>query len=109
MDIPAIVAQKLEEKLSGKGLWCVGCGEVATWQLAPGFVNILLQKDLGNGLVIGGPTMPAVALVCTGCGNTLIFNLKVLGVTTAIEEKAKEESISKKLLEQVFPAEETTD
>lgn len=53
---------------------------VGPWNLADRYVNVLLQDDLGGGLVIGGPTLPSAALICANCGYTALFNLLVLGL-----------------------------
>jgi hypothetical protein len=46
--------------------------------LIDGFVNIHYQKDMGSAFILGGPTIPAVAVVGKGSGLIYTFALKVL-------------------------------
>jgi hypothetical protein len=58
---------------------CPLCGQ-RNWQVnSGGFVFVPLQQDSTN-VVIGGPQMPCVALICMTCGNTHLLNLIVLGL-----------------------------
>jgi len=52
------------------------------------------MDKLGGGLVLGGPVLPSVPIVCTNCGNTFFLNAKVLGINEEDfkEEKKKEEN-----------------
>ncbi len=43
-----------------------------------GFVNMPFQKEMGGAFVIGGPTVPAVAVVGKSTGQIHTFALKVL-------------------------------
>lgn len=58
------------------------------FSLAGGFTNNFLTNNFGGNLVIGGPVLPSVPIVCTNCGNTLFLNAKVLGLN---EEEFKED------------------
>jgi hypothetical protein len=46
--------------------------------LIDGFINMPLQKEMGGAFVIGGPTVPAVAVVGKSTGLIYTFALKVL-------------------------------
>jgi hypothetical protein len=46
--------------------------------LLDGFINMPLQKEMGGAFVIGGPTVPAVAVVGKSTGIVHTFALKVL-------------------------------
>lgn len=46
--------------------------------LLDGFINIIYQKEIGNAFQIGGPTVPAVAIVGKTSGQIHTFALKVL-------------------------------
>ncbi|MDN4165866.1 hypothetical protein QWY31_10145 [Cytophagales bacterium LB-30] len=46
--------------------------------LIDGFVNIQFQKEMGGAFVIGGPTIPAVAVVGKSSGLVYTFALKAL-------------------------------
>jgi hypothetical protein len=60
---------------------CPICGH-SEWGLQQGGVVFLILQspDAGGSLVLGGPTLPSVALVCGRCGNTQLLNLLVLGL-----------------------------
>ena len=47
--------------------------------LVDGFINHSLQKEL-VGVVIGGPSIPTVGLVCSNCGYLMEFSVGVLGL-----------------------------
>ena len=59
------------------------------FSLAGGFTNNFLMDNIQGGLVLGGPVLPSIPIVCTNCGNTFFLNAKVLGLS---EEVVKEES-----------------
>lgn len=46
--------------------------------LIDGFINISMQKELSGSLMIGGPTIPTVAVVGKSTGIMYTFALKVL-------------------------------
>ena len=46
--------------------------------LLDGFINVIYQKEIGNAFQIGGPTVPAVAVVGKSTGLIRTFALKVL-------------------------------
>ena len=46
--------------------------------LLDGFINIQLQKDMAGSIVIGGPSVPSVAVVGKSSGLIHTFALKVL-------------------------------
>jgi len=46
--------------------------------LIDGFINMPFQKELGNSFVLGGPTIPSVAVVGKSSGIVYTFALKVL-------------------------------
>ena len=48
--------------------------------LADGYFNQPLQNDLTGGLVIGGPSIPSVVVVCTRCGFISQHALGALGL-----------------------------
>ena len=86
------IAKKIEEVIKKKtrqpGFKCPICTNT-TFSLAGGFTNHFLMDTFGGDLVIGGPVLPSVPIVCTNCGNTLFLNAKVLGLN---EEIPKEEN-----------------
>ncbi len=57
-----------------------------SWVLDEHITYISLSEP-GGPFTIGGPSMPCVPLVCGNCGNTLLFNLVVLGVWETLLKK----------------------
>lgn len=66
------------------------------FSLAGGFTNDFLLDKLGRGLIIGGPVLPSVPIVCTNCGNTFFLNAKVLGIELDEDKDNQEKSGEKK-------------
>jgi hypothetical protein len=62
---------------------CSFCAE-RNWVIqGNGLVYLSVQPIATRGIVLGGPTLPAVALMCQTCGNTLLLNVFGLGVAEA--------------------------
>lgn len=58
---------------------CHRCGQ-NSFSVLEGFSNIHLQKDFSAGLVLGGPTVPVVHIVCNNCGAITPHALGALGM-----------------------------
>ena len=60
--------EEIIKKLNEKGVknTCPMCGH-QNFIIADGYFNSPMQQGL-SGLVIGGPTIPAIPIVCTNCG-----------------------------------------
>lgn len=56
---------------------CAVCGKTE-WTIEPKVVNLSLSTT-PHAVVLGGPQLPNVPLVCTHCGNTHLLNVLVLG------------------------------
>ena len=54
-------------KRTGASQPCPRCANI-NFTLLDGYFPVGLQGDLAAGLVIGGPTVPAVAVACDRCG-----------------------------------------
>lgn len=80
------IMQAIEERASGSGA-CPVCGR-SQWILADGFVMLSVQSEPTGNLVIGGRTLPSVALICGNCGDTRFLNLLVLGLGDLIPQEA---------------------
>lgn len=52
--------------------------DAAGFILIDGFINMPFQKELGNSFVVGGPTIPSVAVVGKSSGLVYTFAIKVL-------------------------------
>lgn len=46
---------------------CPMCGN-SSFALLDGYMNHPLQTDLSMGMVLGGPSIPTVAIACSNCG-----------------------------------------
>ena len=58
--------------------------------LVEGFINHPLQDELAGGIVLGGKSVPTVAIVCKNCGHTMEFSVGALGLLPKQEEIKKE-------------------
>lgn len=70
--------EKLRENLSSK--WkngCPMCGN-RTW-MPSAYVNLSLTPR-PKGLVVGGTTLPSLAMVCSNCGFTALLNAIMAGL-----------------------------
>lgn len=63
---------------------CPICGSVK-WNLSVGVVTLSIQEQPGT-IVLGGPGMPCIPLVCLNCGNTVLLNMMVLGLKDMLEK-----------------------
>ena len=79
------IQKKLTEKQ--KHLVCPACGNQG-FILAEGYTQDNLQEKL-SGMVIGGPSIPTIIVVCNHCGYVIRFSLGVLGLLP------KEENVKK--------------
>lgn len=89
MAITPEVEQQIIEAIQRKAPRLAACPVCQTgpWLLSEGFINLIIQDfDSGGGIVLGGPTMPTVALVCSHCGHTLLFNLIALGLRDLVTD-----------------------
>lgn len=69
--------QQIESAINGK---LVGSSIIDPqgFILLDGFINMSINKQVGNSLVVGGPSMPCVAIVAKSTGIVHTFALKVL-------------------------------
>jgi transcription elongation factor Elf1 len=63
----------------GANLNCPRCGH-SNFSLIDGYFNQPIQPQLNNNLIIGGPAVPSVAVVCTHCGFLTQHAIGVLGL-----------------------------
>ncbi len=96
MAIPEEIKKKIQKNLNKKlqeknrSLVCPVCGN-NNFILADGFVNDLLQETMGGGLVIGGPAIPEVVIICGHCGYVMKFSAGVLGLLPEKTENVDKE------------------
>jgi predicted nucleic-acid-binding Zn-ribbon protein len=70
------IIQALEER--GAKLPCPRCGN-QQFTLVDGYFNQTIQTEL-KGMVIGGPSVPSIVVVCTRCGYMSQHALGALGL-----------------------------
>lgn len=75
------IKQKIVEELNKRvpNLKCPICDK-GDMILADGFISHQLNKELSGNLVLGGPSLPTVAIICKFCGLTLEFSVGALGL-----------------------------
>jgi hypothetical protein len=80
MPISGKQRDKVIESLRQQGVTgrCSACGN-ENWILPDWVTHVSVQEPSAN-LALGGQVMPCIPIVCSRCGNTLLFNLIVLGV-----------------------------
>ncbi len=80
--------QKIIKKLQEKGVKidCPMC-EHNNFIIADGYFNNPMHSDFQGGLVLGGPSIPTIAIVCGNCGFTSQHALGVLGLLTQNDKK----------------------
>ena len=77
------IVKALNER--GAKLPCSRCGN-DSFSLLPGYFNQTLQPGL-KGMVLGGPSVPSVVLVCNQCGYLSQHALGTLGLLHKEEVK----------------------
>lgn len=77
------IVKALEER--GAKLPCPRCGN-QSFTLIDGYINQTIQTGL-TGMVIGGPSVPSVVVVCNRCGYLSQHALGVLGLLPKEEPK----------------------
>jgi len=84
------IKNNLEKKIKAKGrsLVCPICGNNG-FILADGFVNEILNDNIGAGLIVGGPSIPTVAVICNNCGHVMKFSAGVLELIPKTENEEK--------------------
>ena len=73
--------KELADALSARGVRadCPMCGQ-RKWTLLDAYLNHNLQAELTGALVIGGPSVPSLAIVCGNCGFLSQHALGALGL-----------------------------
>lgn len=72
---------------AGARLPCPRCGN-SNFTLLDGYFNQTVQTELG-GLVLGGPSVPSVVVVCSRCG---YLSQHALGVLKLLPKTSPEEA-----------------
>lgn len=53
--------------------------------LIDGYLNCPIQKELKE-LIIGGPSIPTIGIICSNCGHLMEFSLGALGLLPPKEQ-----------------------
>ncbi|MGD9581599.1 MAG: hypothetical protein AB7V50_09520 [Vampirovibrionia bacterium] len=78
------IKREIGQALNAKGVNkpCPLCGN-SGFTLLDGFINNTIQDNLSSGLVIGGPSVPTIVLVCNNCG---FLSQHALGALNLLEK-----------------------
>ncbi|MFA6272247.1 MAG: hypothetical protein WC693_04040 [Patescibacteria group bacterium] len=68
------------------GLPCPRCGN-QQFNLVDGYVTQSLQKDFKSGMILGGPALPSVVVVCSRCGFMSQHALGALGLLPPLDDR----------------------
>ena len=73
--------QKIIDALSRKGAIhvCPRCGE-KEFTLLEGYFNQIIQQTITGGMIMNGPSVPSVVVVCNNCGYMSQHAIGVLGL-----------------------------
>jgi hypothetical protein len=84
-----IDAKKLIQHLTTKwhGRTCPIC-TVGSWNVQDS--SFELREFNGGNMVIGGPIIPVVPVICSNCGNTVLINAIMAGLVEADTPKPSE-------------------
>jgi hypothetical protein len=74
-----IIATLQEKKVTGN----CRCG-TSQWTLGPDIVLLQALSLPGQAPIALGVGLPSVALVCTNCGNTQLYNVFVTGINRVL-------------------------
>lgn len=72
------IVSELINRIKPTEIKCPMCGNKHFF-IADGYFNTSMQDNL-DGLIIGGPSMPSIAIVCSKCGFISSHALGVLGM-----------------------------
>ena len=63
-----------------KGRTCPMC-QAGNWNVQDSTYQLLEFSE--GGLVLGGPVIPVIPIVCSNCGNTVLVNAITAGIVSA--------------------------
>jgi hypothetical protein len=87
LDVKKIISH-LEQKW-GPGRICPMCGQ-SSWKVQDSAFQ-LIEYHEGAALVLGGPVIPVVPVICGNCGHTVLVNAILAGVIQPSLPEKKEE------------------
>jgi hypothetical protein len=87
-DLQRIRAAWTERGVSFKP--CPVCAKPGTWVLAPTFTRLAGRAQQDGPPMANDYGYPLVPVVCNNCGNTLLFNVLMLGLGAALDASPEE-------------------
>lgn len=72
------IISELNNRINSGNLKCPMCGN-DHFIIADGYFNTIVQDHL-NGIVLGGPSIPSIPIICNQCGFISSHALGVLGL-----------------------------
>lgn len=73
------IISELNKRINSGDIKCPMCGN-KHFIIADGYFNSTMQDSLINGVLIGGPSLPSIAIVCNHCGFISSHALGILGL-----------------------------
>lgn len=59
---------------------CPMCSNNSLTIVPQGYFNNSIQNSLDSGIVLGGPSIPTIGVICNNCGYLSQYSLGVLGL-----------------------------
>ena len=88
------IISELNNRINSGDIKCPMCGN-EHFIIADGYFNPTLQNNL-KGFVIGGSSIPSIAIVCSRCGFISSHALGILGLLPKQTAESKKDAESKK-------------
>lgn len=89
-DLKSKIVEELNKRIPN--LHCPIC-DSKEMILTDGFFNHLLNKEISGNLIIGGPSIPTVTIICKKCGHIMEFAVGVLGLLPKKEDQDNQSKI----------------
>ena len=96
--------QAIQNRLSatGRQMVCELCS-ATSWSIGD-FIRLSTQDPRKGGMIIGGPSLPLVAITCAICGNTKFINLIRLGIlSNEMQHTETPADVAKRLISEEMP------
>lgn len=80
------IAERLNQRFAEHGVKCPMCGN-NSFSLADGYFTNIIQDNFNNLVLGGGPSIPAIPIICSKCGFISMHALGTLGLLPRREEE----------------------
>ena len=81
------IVSELNKRINSGDIKCPMCGN-KNFIIADGYFNSIMQDSL-NGLLLGGPSIPSIPIICTHCGFISSHALGILGLLPKQTEESQ--------------------